>query len=510
MPLELLSNLLNGFAVSLTPANLFYCFSGVLFGTLVGMLPGIGTVSAISLLLPFSARLEPASALILFCSIYCGTKYGGSSTSILLNMPGETASIITCVDGYAMAHRGRAGAALAISAIASFAAGTLGLVGLTLFAPPLAELALRFGPPEYFGIVLTGAVIFIKMTGRSPAKTLLMALIGAILGTIGFDIFSGTSRFSYGFESLESGPNLALIAMGLFGVGELFTVMLTTQRFPSIKYTRVSELYPTREEYRRSAAPILRGGLLGFLLGLIPGPATTISSFASYALEKRISKNRAAFGNGAIEGVAGPEAANNAAVSGTMVPMLALGLPFGGTAAIILAGFLLHGLAPGPAFITQHPDIFWGLIASMYLGNCFLLLINYPLVLLLVQILRIPVSLLVPIIFLLTLTGAYTINRSIFDLLLIVAFGILGFLCKRTGYELSPLIIGIVMGPEIEQRLLQTFLLGQYTFSQFLRPLPLCILLAGAILIFLTFHPRLLKTKLPSASNLPQEDKRAK
>lgn len=503
--LDILANLSHGFAVSCTPVNLFYCFAGVLAGTVVGILPGIGTVGAIALLLPFASDLTPTASLILFCGIYFGSKYGGSTTSILMNVPGEPASIITCIDGYAMAQRGRAGAALAICAIGSFIAGTLGLVALTLFAPPLAELMLYLGPQEQFTLVLTGIIIFTKMAGRSPSKTVLLALVGAIIGTIGQNFLSGLSRFSYGYEELERGIDLSLVAMGLFGISEILTAMTSPDPPSKPKTVRARELYPTREEYRRSSGPILRGGLLGFFIGLLPGPATTISTFASYSLEKKLSKNASEFGHGAIEGVAGPESANNAAVSGTMVPTLALGLPFCGTTAIILSGLMIHGVMPGPALVTQHSDIFWGVIASMYLGNVILLLFNYPLVLLLVQILRIPPSIFMPLVLTLTLTGAYLINHSLFDLVLVIAFGILGFLFNRADFELSPLIIGIVMAPEVERRLVQTLALGQGTFWDLLsRPLSLTFLFIGFLLVLFTLCPdlcqRLLRRK-PLASS---------
>lgn len=495
--MDILANLFNGFTVSLAPVNLLYCFLGILFGTLIGILPGIGTFGAIALLLPFSNAMEPTAALILFCSIYCGSKYGGSTSSILLNVPGESDSIITCLDGYAMAQNGRAGAALGICAIGSFVAGTLGLVGLTFFAPALSEIALNFGPPELFVIALTGTIIFTRMTGRELGKTTLLFLFGTMLATVGHSSFFGLSRLSYNIEGLESGFDVTLVAMGFFGVSELLAAVAASQPQPRLR-TPISaaKLYPTREEYQRSKGPILRGSLLGFFLGLLPIPATIISTFASYSLEKRLGRKSAVFGRGAIEGVAGPEAANNSAVIGTIVPMLSLGLPFSSTTAIILCGLTLHGIIPGPTLIANHPDIFWGIIASLYIGNCMLLFINYPLALLFIQILRIPPSLLTPIVFAFILTGAYILKQSVFDLLLIIAFGLLGFFCKRAGYDLGPLIVGIVMGPELEQRFHQTFVIGQYSLhALFSRPLSIFLLIVGAILIALTFKSNLLKNQ---------------
>ena len=485
--METISLLLQGFYVSLLPVNLLACMIGVLLGTLVGVLPGIDTISAIALLLPFSYGMNSTTALIMFAGIYYGSKYGGSTTSILMNVPGEAASVVTCMDGYPMAQKGRGGAALTISAIGSFIAGTIGILGLTLFAPPLAQIALNFGPPEYFALALVGLILLTKLTGTSILKSTLMASIGIMLGTIGLDSLFGISRFTFGISELDRGFDLSIIAMGIFGIGEILTVMTYHNSLPPIPSVRFSDLYPTKEELSRSIAPILRGGLTGFLIGLLPGPAATVSSFASYALEKRYSKNPAEFGHGAIEGVAGPESANNSAVSATMIPLLTLGLPFCGGTAILLSGFIMHGITPGPSLITQHPDLFWGLITSMYIGNFLLLVINLPLIGLFVRLLKVPINILMPLVAVLTLTGAYAINNSVFDLMWIAFFGIVGFFLNRTGLTPAPLIIGIVIGPELERGLIQGLIISNGSIIELLtRPISGTILFFGAM--FLLYH----------------------
>lgn len=488
--------LLHGFYVTMMPLNLLACAGGVFIGTLVGVLPGIGTVGTIALLLPFSYGMDTTASLIMFCGIYYGSKYGGSTTSILMNVPGETASVITCLDGHAMAQRGRAGAALAISAIGSFIAGTLGVIGLTIFAPLLAKMALDFGPPEYFALAFAGLLILTRLTSTSTPKAILMTSIGIILGTIGLDTMSGVTRFAFGIEDLVRGVDLSLLAMGIFGVGELLTVMVSYRPPVKIPKVRFRDLYPTREEYRRSAMPILRGGLLGFLIGLMPGPSGTISSFASYALEKKCSKHPEEFGHGAIEGVAGPESANNSVVSATMIPLMTLGLPFCGATAILVSGFMIHGVTPGPTMITDRPDLFWGLIASMYVGNIMLLVINLPLVGGFVQLLKTPITILMPLIIVITLTGAYAINNSVFDLLMIVVFGIIGFFLNRSGFEPGPLIVGIVIGPELEQRLIQGLLMSNGDiWSFFTRPISGTIFLITGLFLIYHFLYQFYKTK---------------
>ncbi|WP_312197411.1 tripartite tricarboxylate transporter permease [Anaerospora hongkongensis] len=482
--MEVLNLLLQGFSISILPANLLACVIGVVIGTFVGVLPGIDTISAIALLLPFSYGLESTSALIMFAGIYYGSKYGGSTTSILMNVPGEAASVVTCLDGYPMSQRGRAGAALTVSAIGSFIAGTIGIIGLTLLAPPLAQAALAFGPPEYFSIALVGLAVLSKLSGTSPLKSLLMAAAGIMLGTVGMDSLSGISRFTFGIDELDRGFDLSILAMGIFGIGEIITVMTEPHIRPAVPTIRMRDLYPTKEEMRRSSTPMVRGGIIGFLVGLLPGPAATIASFVSYAVEKRFSKNPAEFGHGAIEGVAGPEAANNSAISATMIPLLSLGLPFCGATAIILSGFMLHGIIPGPALITQQPDLFWGLIASMYIGNVILLIINLPMIGVFVQLLKTPLHILMPLVAAITLTGAYSINNSIFDLGWVIIFGVIGFLLRRAGFEPAPLVIGLVLGPELERGLTQGLIISNgNVWTLVSRPISATILAIGAIIM---------------------------
>ncbi len=483
--MDILNMLLQGFLVSVIPGNLLACTIGVIIGTLVGVLPGIDTVSAIALLLPFSYGMDSTAALIMFAGIYYGSKYGGSTTSILINVPGEAASVVTCLDGYPMAQKGRAGAALAVSAIGSFVAGTIGIVGLTLLAPPLAQAALAFGPPEYFAISLVGLIFLSKLTGTSTLKSALMAAVGVMLSTVGLDSLSGISRFSFGIDEMDRGFDLSILAMGMFGIGEILTTMTQMNTETDIPSVKLKDLYPTKEEWRRSIIPMFRGGIVGFLVGLLPGPAATISSYLSYALEKRCSKNPDEFGCGAIEGVAGPESANNSAISATMIPLLSLGLPFCGATAILLSGFMIHGITPGPGLITEQPALFWGLIASMYIGNVLLLIINLPLIGVFVQLLKTPLPILMPTVAVLTLTGAYSINNSIFDLTWVIIFGILGFLLRRTGFEPSPLLIGLVLGSGLERGLTQGLIICNGSiWAMITRPISATILSFGAIALF--------------------------
>jgi len=476
--------LVHGFSIGLSPANLLACTIGVLIGTLTGVLPGIGPLGAISLLLPFSFGMDVTASLILFAGIYYGAMYGGSTTSILLNVPGEAASVITCIDGNAMAKQGRAGAALAVAAIGSFIAGTIGIIGLTLFAPFLANLALAFGPPEYFAIAVLGLIILTNLTGTSWIKSALMAVIGIMLGTVGTDSLTGINRFTFDVNELQRGMDMGIVAMGLFGLAEILNTVSQSKAKISLEAVKFCDLYPNKQELRQSIAPILRGGIIGFLIGLLPGPAASISSFISYAVEKRRSSNPDRFGQGAIEGVAGPEAANNAAVSATMIPLLSLGLPFAPAAALLLSGFMIHGIIPGPTLVTQQPDLFWGLIASMYIGNVLLLIINLPLVGVFASILKTPVNILMPIVAIITLTGVYSLNNSVFDLLLVTIFSILGFFMKRTGYEPAPLVIGLMLGPTLERGLVQGLIISSGDIaSLFTRPISGTILAAGVVLI---------------------------
>ena len=467
-----LTLLLHGFAVALTPTNMLAAIVGTILGTLVGVLPGLGISGAIALLLPVSYGMEPLTALTIFAAIYYGAMYGGSTTSILVNVPGEGASVVTCIEGYAMAKKGRAGAALAVAAIGSFVAGTLGLVGLVLFAPTVADWALAFGPPEYFAIAVLGLLILTGVTGISMLRAALMVLIGIMLGTVGIDPSTGITRFTLGSDELSKGIEFVIVIMGAFGLGEVLQSIAEPKREVVPIKVRLRDLYPTREEMRRAVPAMFRGGVVGFFIGLIPGPSATISSFASYALERKISRHPEEFGHGAIEGVAGPESANNAAESATLIPLLSLGLPFNSSAAMLLSGFLIHGITPGPMLVTSYPDLFWGLIALMFIGNVFLLIVNLPFVGVFAQLLRTPIEILMPLVAMVVMVGGYVINNSIFDLWLLIAFGVLGYLMRLGNYNFTPMVIGLFLGPTLEKSFQQSMvILDGNPAALFARPL---------------------------------------
>jgi putative tricarboxylic transport membrane protein len=497
--MDIMTLLIEGFKACLTPTNMLACTFGVLVGTLTGILPGLGSTSAMALLLPLSFGMEPTTALIMLSGIYYGSMYGGSTTSILVNVPGESSSVMTCLDGYQMAKKGRAGAALAIVAIGSFIAGTIGLILLTLFAPPIAKIALSFGPPEYFAIALMGLVILVLLSG-SAIKGIVMMMLGIMVGTIGLDPLSGVNRFSMGIGELSKGIDFVLVAMGLFGLGEVISMLCEENKGVSMQSVRFRELYPNKEEVKKSIKPIFRGSILGFLCGLVPGPAAVISTFLSYAVEKKLSKTPEEFGQGAVEGVAGPESANNAASSAAMVPLLSLGLPFAPPAAILLSGFLVHGITPGPSLITAHPGIFWGLVASMYIGNILLLIINLPFVGVLASLLKTPKEYLMPFIVTVTFTGALAMNNSVFDLVILILFGFIGFIMKEAGYQPAPLAIGIILGPIIESSLTQSLIMGDGKLMLFFtRPVSGTILVIVIIMlvvaIFKNINKYVLKKK---------------
>jgi putative tricarboxylic transport membrane protein len=476
--MESLSLLIDGFAASLQLQNLFAALIGVTLGTIAGVLPGLGISGTIALLLPISYGMSPLSALIMFSGIYYGAMYGGSITSILVNVPGEGASVVTCLEGYKMARRGRAGAALAAAAIGSFVAGTLGVVGITFFAPPLANAALAFGPPEFFAISLLGLVMLTNLTGKSPLKSFIMMLFGLMIGTIGIDPMTALERFTFGVTNLAKGLDFIVIVMGLFGMGEIIATLCEKAAGVKVEKVKFRDLYPNREETKRSILPIGRGSIIGFFMGLIPGPSATISTFVSYAVEKKQSRHPEEWGTtGAIEGVAGPESANNAASSAQMIPLLSLGLPFTSAAALLLSGFMIHGIQPGPMLVSSQPEIFWGLIASMYIGNLMCLVLNLPLVGIFASLLRVPMNLLMPVVAVITLSGAFVLNYSLFDLYVLVGFGILGYLMQKAGYEPAPLAIGAFLGPQLEQGLMQAMVICEGSvWNMLTRPL------AGAML----------------------------
>lgn len=481
-----LSLLMSGFAQCFTWERMIACVAGVLVGTLTGVLPGIGVTGAMALLLPISFGMDATTALILFAGIYYGAMYGGSTTSILVNLPGEAASVVTCLDGNQMAKKGRAGAALAISAWGSFIAGTIGLIALTFIADDIAGLALKFKSPEYFAICVLGLVILTNLTGKNPLKSLLMVFFGLALGTVGMDDVFGVSRFDFGNMYLKRGIEFGVVAMAVFGINELFGTLLEPQDEDiKIEKVKLKDLYPNREEWKRSAMPILRGTVIGFLIGLIPGPAGTLASFSSYAAEKKVSKHPEEFGHGAIEGVAGPESANNAASSAAFVPLLSLGLPFAPPSALLLTAFITHGIQPGPTLITQHPDVFWGLIASMYIGNVFLMIINLPMVGVFASILKCPAKILMPIVMVITYTGAFATNGTTFDIVLLIVLGVLSYIVSKYGYSMAPLAVGICMASTLEQRFQQTMIMTRGDISRLGKYPIACVILGLAVFLLL-------------------------
>jgi len=475
------AGILRALLISLQPTNLLGCFIGVVVGTLVGVLPGLGPAAAMALVLPMTFRLGPTAGLIMLAGIYYGAMYGGSTTSILVNVPGEPASVVTCLEGYRMARRGRAGAALAVAAIGSFVAGTLSVVALQFFAPVLAHAALAFGPAEYFALTVLGVVVLSILTGKSHTKSLFMMAIGLMLSTVGMDPLGGVGRFTFGFTSAQGGLSFIAITAGLFGVAEVLSLMAEGDNRVEMVEVKFRELYPNRDEFKRSLPPMLRGGVLGFLVGLIPGPAATIASFVSYGVERRFSKFKEEFGKGAIEGVAGPESANNAAVGGAMVPLLSLGLPFTPATAVLLGGMLLHGVTPGPLLLRDHPEIFWGVIGSFYVGNMMLLILNLPLVGIFASILKVPSKYLMPSVLVLCILGAYGDNTNLFDVWVMLGAGVVGYLMRKSDYEPAPLVVGLVLGPVMERSLRQTLIISQGEIGGLWESTISIILLLGAL-----------------------------
>jgi putative tricarboxylic transport membrane protein len=454
-----IDSLLLGFSVALQPAVLWYAFIGCLVGTLVGVLPGIGPLAGISILLPITFGLNATNAIVMLAGIYYGSQYGGSTTSILLRIPGEASSVMTCIDGNAMARKGRAGAALCIAAVGSWIAGTFGVIMLTLIAPPLATIALKFGPPEYTTLLALGLIFLAYMSTSSLTRTLIMASFGLLLGCIGIDPLSGHFRYSFDIPELGDGIGIVPVAVGLFGLGEILATPSSQVKGEVIR-PKLRELWPNREEWRQSSAPIARGTVLGFLIGIIPGSAHIISSFLSYALEKKVAKNPEEFGKGAVAGVAGPESANNAASTGAFVPMLALGIPTGPVTAVLMAALLVHGVPPGPSLVNDHPQVFWGFVASMYVGNLVLLALNLPLVGLFVHLLRIPYAYLYPLIIMFCVIGVYEVNHSIVDVWIMLIMGVVGYALKKFGFDPAPLVLGLVIAPIFEMSLRQSLIMS--------------------------------------------------
>lgn len=484
-----LEYLFAGFETALTWYNLMFAFVGVLIGTAVGVLPGIGPMSGVALLIPVTASLTgglppeqaATSAIILLAGVYYGAMYGGSTTSILLNTPGESSSVVTTLDGYQMAKQGRAGSALSIAAIGSFFAGIVTLIALILLAKPLSQVALKFGPAEYFSLMLLGLAAVSGLAGKSITKALIMTVLGLLIATIGVDNVSGIARFTFDVPWLYQGIEFLTLAVGLFALGEVFKTILEKEEEHG-EIAKIKNLLPSKTELKASAAPIARGSILGFFIGILPGAGATLASFFSYIAEKKLSKDPSKFGKGEIAGVAAPEAANNAASGGAMIPLLTLGIPGSGTTAILMGAFMMYNIQPGPLLFDDHPEVAWGLIASMFIGNIMLLILNLPLVKVFAKIIETPKKYLIPIIIAVSIFGVYAVQISMYDLLLLLACGILGYFFAKHDYPVAPLVLGLVLGPMIENNLRRALTISNGDFSIFFtRPLSVAFLIIMAL-----------------------------
>ena len=493
--MELIEHLALGFETALSLQNLFYAFIGCLLGTLIGVLPGLGPATTIAMLLPITHTLPPVAALIMLAGIYYGSQYGGSTTAILVNLPGETSSVVTAIDGYQMARKGRAGAALATAGISSFMAGCVATLALAAFAMPMAELAFKFGPAEYFSLMVLGLVGAVVLASGSLIKAVGMILLGLALGLVGTDVNSGVPRYSFDVPELTDGLNLVAIAMGVFGFAEIMSNV--EQREHRETFTEhITSLFPTREDFRRMIPAAVRGTALGTVLGILPGGGSVLSAFASYTLEKKISRRPAEFGKGAIEGVAGPEAANNAGAQTSFIPLLTLGLPSNVVMALMVGAMTIHNIQPGPQVMTSNPDLFWGLIVSMWLGNAMLIILNLPLIGVWVRLLKVPYRYLYPAILVFCCIGVYSINNNTFDVFVTAAFGIVGYVFARCGMEPAPLLLGFVLGPMMEENLRRALLLSRGDFSTLVtRPLSASLLVATLILLLIVALPAIRRTR---------------
>jgi putative tricarboxylic transport membrane protein len=481
--------LIYGLGIAMTPGNLLAAFAGAFAGTAIGVLPGLGPVAGVALILPLTFQLDPTAGLIMMAGIFYGSMYGGSTTAILLNIPGESASVVTAIDGYKLARMGRAGATLTIVAVGSFVGGTLAVIGVMLFSSALAKVAILFGPADFFALTFGGMMVMVRISGGTLASSLLPMAIGLALGTIGQEAVTGETRYTFGVLHLAEGVSLVPIVVGLYGLAELMLLIEdkahAAARPESVK---MRDLLPTKTEWKRAVPPWLRGTGVGFLFGLVPGPAATLSSFASYRLEKAVSKHRDEIGTGAIEGVAGPEAANNSAATASLVPLLALGIPFTPIAALMISAMLVQGVQPGPLLITQKPEIFWGLIASVYIGNVMLLALNIPMIGVWVSLLRIPHYLFLPMLLVLSVIGAYSVRNSIFDVWVLLGAGILGYIFNKLRFQLAPLVVGLILGPNIEKHFRETLFLSQGDLWAFVEtPIAITCWVAVAAILLLGF-----------------------
>jgi putative tricarboxylic transport membrane protein len=494
--MDLLHNLYLGFSVAFDPANLLFCFIGCFLGTLVGVLPGIGPGASIALLLPLTYAMRPETSIIMLAGIYYGCQYGGSITSILVNIPGEVSSVVTCIDGYQMARKGKAGPALGISAFGSFIGGTVSIIGLMMLGPLLARFALKFGSPEYFALTFLSLIILNFLSRGSVVKCYLAALFGLFVGLVGSDPIFGIQRFTYGSNTLADGIGIVPAVMGLFGVAEVL-INLESKELRMVLTEKIKNLYPSLEDWKESIGAILRGTGVGFFLGLLPGIGPLMASFTSYAIERRASSQPELFGTGHIPGVAGPETANNAASTSNLVPLLSLGLPSNVIMAMLLVALMIHGITPTPLLVREHPQIFWGFVASMYIGNIFLLVLNLPLIPMWVKLLKVRYEILFPMILLFCLIGVYTINTNPYEILIMLAFGAIGYLMRKTGFEAAPFAFAMVIGPMMETNLRQALLQSRGDLSiLFTRPISAVVMAAACFLLILQLFPKIKKKRV--------------
>jgi putative tricarboxylic transport membrane protein len=488
----LLSNLALGFGVAWTINNLTFCLVGALLGTLIGVLPGIGPLATVAMLLPITFNLPPEGALIMLAGIYYGAQYGGSTTAILLNVPGESSSVVTALDGHVMARQGRAGAALAIAAIGSFFAGCVATIGIAVVGPPLASIAQQFGAAEYFSLMTFGLIGAVVLASGSVLKAVAMIILGLLLGLVGQDVTSGASRFTFGLPELADGIGFVAVAMGLFGIAEIMTNLERSAGRGAGQETimPVHTLMPTKQDMRQSIAPILRGTAIGSFLGILPGGGAVLASFSSYTMEKKIAKDPTRFGNGAIEGVAGPESANNAAAQASFIPLLTLGIPSNPVMALMIGAMTIQGITPGPQVMEKQPALFWGMIASMWVGNLMLVIINLPLVGIWVQLLKVPYRVLFPAIIIFCAIGIFSLNNSPVDVLFTAVFGLLGYLFVKLGFEAAPLLLGFILGPMMEENLRRALQISRGNLMTFIeRPISLGLLLAAVVLLVIVVLP---------------------
>ena len=493
--MDLISNLSLGFATAASPENLLFCLIGVVLGTLIGVLPGIGATATIAMLLPITFQLEPVSSLIMLAGIYYGAQYGGSTTAILINMPGESSSAVTAIDGYQMARNGKACTALAVAALGSFFAGTVATLLVAIFAPPLTIIALKFGAAEYFSLMLLGLVSAIALAHGSVLKALAMTVLGLLLGMVGTDIYTGTPRFTFGITEYADGLNFVALAVGVFGIAEILK-NLEGEQDRTVLTTKLGSLWPSRQDLRRMVAPMLRGTAPGSALGILPGGGAILASFASYTVEKRLSKHPEQFGKGAIEGVAGPESANNAGAQTSFIPLLTLGIPANPVMALMVGAMIIQGVVPGPNVAAEQPALFWGIIASMWIGNLMLIVLNLPLIGLWVKLLKVPYHILFPVIMAFCSIGVYSVNSNVYDLYAVAGFGLLGYVMMKLRCEPAPLLLGFVLGPMLEENLRRAMILGRGDPTIFLtRPISATLLVMTVIVLVVVLLPAIRKKR---------------